>query len=226
MRRTILILMTLLALLPGGTAAIAAAEASDLKKDITLDEILAKVEKRYALSGFTAGFFQSSTIKALNITDTAMGKISIKRPGKMRWIYEAPERQSIITDGTRLWIYHPDDNQVMLGAAPSYFGGGKGASFLTDIREMRATFDISLETSVVPDRYKLKLVPKQKSVDVTHVFVWIATRTWEVSEVATYNTYGDETRMEFSHIEFIDDLPDPLFMFTIPDGTDVVQLDR
>ena len=32
--------------------------------------------------------------------------------------------------------------------------------------------------------------------------------------------------MEFSHIEFIDDLPDPLFMFTIPDGTDVVQLDR
>ena len=218
--------MALLAFLLSGITAIAAEKPSDSKKTVTLEDILKKVEKRYALSGFTAGFFQSSTIKALNITDTAMGKISIKRPGKMRWIYEAPERQSIITDGTRLWIYHPDDNQVMLGVAPSYFGGGKGASFLTDIREMRATFDITLETPEVPDRYKLKLVPKQKSVDVTHVFVWVATRTWEVSEVATYNTYGDETRMEFSHIEFIDDLPDPLFMFTIPDGTDVVQLDR
>lgn len=226
MMRMTLILMTLSTLLFSGAAALWADNASDSKQNITLDEILAKVEKRYALSGFTASFFQSSTLKALNITDTAVGRISIKRPGKMRWIYEAPERQSIITDGTRLWIYHPDDNQVMLGVAPSYFGGGKGASFLTDIREMRATFDISLETPDVPDRYKLKLVPKRKSVDVTHVFVWIATRSWEVSEVATYNTYGDETRMEFSHIEFIDDLPDPLFMFTIPDGTDVVQLDR
>jgi len=226
MHRNTIILMALLAFLLSGITAIAAEKPSDSKKTVTLEDILKKVEKRYALSGFTAGFFQSSTIKALNITDTAMGKISIKRPGKMRWIYEAPERQSIITDGTRLWIYHPDDNQVMLGAAPSYFGGGKGASFLTDISEMKATFDITLETPEVPDRYKLKLVPKQKSVDVTHVFVWVATRTWEVSEVATYNTYGDETRMEFSHIEFIDDLPDPLFMFTIPDGTNVVQLDR
>ena len=226
MHRNTIVLMALLAFLLSGITAIAAEKPSDSKKTVTLEDILKKVEKRYALSGFTAGFFQSSTLKALNITDTAMGKISIKRPGKMRWIYEAPERQSIITDGTRLWIYQPDDNQVLLGVAPSYFGGGKGASFLTDIREMRDTFDITLETPDVPDRYKLKLVPKQKSVDVTHVFVWVATRTWEVSEVATYNTYGDETRIEFSHIEFIDDLPDPLFMFTIPDGTNIIQLDR
>jgi len=216
----------MLALLLGGIPALAADNSPGANESIALEDILKKVEKRYALSGFTAGFFQSSTIKALNITDTAVGKISVKRPGKMRWIYEAPERQSIITDGNRLWIYRPDDNQVMLGVAPSYFGEGKGASFLTDVRVMQSTFDITVETPDVTDRYKLKLVPKQKSIDVTHVFVWIATQTWEVREVATYNTYGDETRLEFSHIEFIDDLPDPLFMFTIPDGTAVVELDR
>ena len=204
----------------------AADKPANTRDKITVADILEKVEKRYALSGFTAGFFQSSTLKALNITDTAVGKISIKRPGKMRWIYEAPERQSIITDGTRLWIYRPEDNQVMLGAAPSYFGAGKGASFLTDIRIMQKTFDISVEKARVPDRHKLKLVPKEKSVDVTHIYVWIATRTWEVAEVATYNTYGDETRLEFSNIEFIDDLPDPLFMFVVPEGVDVVELGR
>ena len=226
MNRHAIILITMLALLLGGIPALAADNSPGANESIALEDILKKVEKRYALSGFTAGFFQSSTIKALNITDTAVGKISVKRPGKMRWIYEAPERQSIITDGNRLWIYRPDDNQVMLGVAPSYFGEGKGASFLTDVRVMQSTFDITVETPDVTDRYKLKLVPKQKSIDVTHVFVWIATQTWEVREVATYNTYGDETRLEFSHIEFIDDLPDPLFMFTIPDGTAVVELDR
>jgi len=201
-------------------------EPANTQGNLTVDDILQKVEKRYALSGFTAGFFQSSTLKALNITDTAVGKISIKRPDKMRWIYEAPERQSIITDGQHLWIYRPDDNQVMLGAAPSYFGAGKGASFLTDIRVMQKTFDISVVKARVPNRHKLKLVPKEKTVDVTHIYVWISPRTWEVAEVATYNTYGDETRLEFSNIEFIDDLPDPLFVFVVPEGADVVELGR
>ncbi len=226
MKRNILILLTLLgfAIIAPGTGL--AEKATGPTPDLPLGEILDNIEKRYALSGFTAAFFQSSTLKALNITDTAMGNISIKRPGKMRWIYEVPERQSIITDGTRLWIYRPDDNQVMLGSAPSYFGGGKGASFLTDIRVMKKSFTITVEKPETAHRHKLKLIPKQKTADITHVLVWISTRTWEVAEVATYNTYGDETRLEFSKIEFIDDLPDPLFMFTIPDGVDVVQLDR
>ena len=226
MNRNTLILITLFTFLFGRANAVSAEKPAELKTNITLDEILEKVEKRYSLSGFTAGFFQSSTLKALKITDTAVGKITIKRPGKMRWIYEAPEPQSIITDGNRLWIYRPDDNQVMLGVAPSFFGGGKGASFLTDIRVMKKTFDITVETPDVPDRYKLKLIPKQKTIDITHIFVWVSSKTWDISEVATYNTYGDETRLEFSNIEFIDDLPEPLFMFTIPDGVNVVQLDR
>lgn len=226
MRQNLLPLIMLVTILLCSSMAAADEQSEGAKNKLSVDDILEKVEKRYALSGFTAGFFQSSTLKALNITDTAVGKISVKRPGKMRWIYEAPDRQSIITDGVRLWIYRPDDNQVMLGVAPSYFGAGKGASFLTDIRLMQETFDISLVKARVPNRLKLKLVPKEKTVDVTHIYVWISPQTWEVSEVATYNTYGDETRLEFSNIEFIDDLPDPLFMFTIPEGTDVVELGR
>lgn len=226
MRQNLLPLIMLVTILLCSSMAAADEQSEGAKNKLSVDDILEKVEKRYALSGFTAGFFQSSTLKALNITDTAVGKISIKRPGKMRWIYEAPDRQSIITDGVRLWIYRPDDNQVMLGVAPSYFGAGKGASFLTDIRLMQETFDISLVKARVPNRLKLKLVPKEKTVDVTHIYAWISPQTWEVSEVATYNTYGDETRLEFSNIEFIDDLPDPLFMFTIPEGTDVVELGR
>lgn len=226
MGRNALILTIAIALLFLSSHVTADDKSANTQVSLTVDAILEKVEKRYALSGFTAGFFQSSTLKALNITDTAVGKISIKRPDKMRWIYEAPERQTIITDGTRLWIYRPEDNQVMLGVAPSYFGAGKGASFLTDIRVMKETFDISVVQARVPNRHKLKLVPKEKSVDVTHIFVWINTNTWEVAEVATYNTYGDETRLEFSNIEFIDDLPDPLFVFVIPEGVDVVELGR
>ena len=112
----------------------------------TLSQIMKGIEKKYALSGFSARFFQSSTIKAMDITDTASGRLLIKHPGMMRWEYEEPDRQIIISDGFQLWIYRPDDNQVMIGKAPAFFGDGKGASFLSDISRIRENFTISLET--------------------------------------------------------------------------------
>ena len=75
----------------------------------------------------------------------ASGKVYIKYPGMMRWEYEKPDRQIIITDADKLWIYRPEDNQVMTGKAPTFFRDGKGASFLSDIRLIRQKFDISLE---------------------------------------------------------------------------------
>ncbi|MCP3953826.1 MAG: hypothetical protein GY697_16650, partial [Desulfobacterales bacterium] len=63
MRRNTITLIILIAFLLAGLPAVAADNPADAKKDITLDDVLKKVEKRYALSGFTADFFQSSTLK-------------------------------------------------------------------------------------------------------------------------------------------------------------------
>ena len=87
-----------------------------------LDTLISKIEQRYTLSGFTAKFDQYSTIKSMDITDTAGGMLYIRRPGKMRWEYEKPEPQIIISDGIQLWIYRPSDNQVIIGKAPVFFG--------------------------------------------------------------------------------------------------------
>ena len=83
-----------------------------------LDRILEGMEQKYANSSFSAKFLQQSTIKAMELTDSATGKVYVMHPGKMRWEYEQPDRQIIITDGYKLWIYRPEDNQVMTGAAP------------------------------------------------------------------------------------------------------------
>jgi outer membrane lipoprotein carrier protein len=103
----------------------------------TLDKILDNVEKRYASSGFSAKFDQTSTLRAVQITDTASGKAYFQYPGNMRWEYETPDKQYIITNNDFLWIYSPADNQLMKGNASQYFGDGKGASFLSDISLLR-----------------------------------------------------------------------------------------
>lgn len=191
-----------------------------------IEKILSGIEKRYAGKGFRAKFFQESMLKAMMISDTAEGRLIVKRPGKMRWEYLIPDKQTIITNGKSMWIYRPADKQVMVGKAPEFFSGGKGAGFLSDIRQIRNHFKVQLQTSKSPDHFRLRLLPKSPTADLADIILLVNRSDFLVQQVLTYNSYGDETRIEFSDYQFNRNPKDSLFTFVIPDGTDVVQIDR
>jgi outer membrane lipoprotein carrier protein len=197
-----------------------------VESDLPLEQILDRMEKHYTGNNFQAEFIQESTVKAMDITDFASGKIFVRYPGKMRWEYEKPEKQVIITDGIKLWIYRPADNQVMAGSAPAFFSDGKGASFLSDITLVRKKFNISLGESKDDFFYELKLKPLEKTLDVTDIRLSVTKNTFTVIRVITYNSYGDENRIELLNHRFKADLQDSLFSFEAPEGTDVLQLDQ
>ncbi len=197
----------------------------DNKPELTVDEIIDRIEKRYGRTGFLAGFEQKSTLKALQITDTAKGKAFFKYPGMMRWEYDTPEKQWIITDGSTLWIHRPDDNQVMIGSASSYFGDGKGASFLSDIKLIRQSFNVAVEKKEGVEHHLLKLWPKEKNFDLSVIYLSISKKRFDVVEVVTYNSYGDKTLIEFSDLSFRPDMDPALFTYEVSDGVDILSLD-
>jgi outer membrane lipoprotein carrier protein len=201
---------------PGGTSAAGDAEI--------LEEIMSGVEKRYAGEGFEARFRQESTLKAMDITDTAEGSLLIKRPDKMRWEYETPEKQLVITNGDELWIFRPTDNQVMIGSAPEFFRGGKGASFLSDIRRIRRHFMVSLADASEGRDYVLKLVPRDETIDLVSILLRISARDFTVIDVTTTNSFGDETFIALDRYRFNLKPDDDAFLFHIPEGADVVHL--
>ncbi|MCP4353002.1 MAG: outer membrane lipoprotein chaperone LolA [Desulfobacterales bacterium] len=197
------------------------------KASLSLDDIMDRVEKRYAGSGFSARFDQKSTIKAMEITDTAHGKLFVKRPDMMRWEYEAPEKQIIMTDGDTLWIYRPADKQVMTGKAPAYFGSGKGASFLSDIRAVRKQFIVSLEKKDDSVFYVLKLVPMEKKFDISAIYLSISKENFDVVKIATYNAYEDETLIVMGNFQFNQEFDNAMFNFAIPPGgVDILRLEE
>ena len=196
------------------------------ESDLTLEQILDRMEKHYAGNSFTAQFIQESTVQAMEITDFASGRILARHPGKMRWEYEKPEQQIIITDGFKLWIYRPADNQVMTGSAPAFFSDGKGASFLSDITLVRKKFNISLDESKDDFFYELKLQPLEKTLDVTDIRLSVTKNTFTVVRVVTYNSYGDKNHIEFLNHAFNAKLDDSLFSFETPEGADVLQMDE
>ena len=191
-----------------------------------LDYILKELEKRYTGSQFSADFLQESTIKAMEITDFASGRVYVRYPGMMRWEYEKPERQAIITDGHKLWIYRPMDNQVMTGNAPVFFRDGKGASFLSDIRLVRQKFTITSHQPEGENLYELRLVPREKTLNISQIRLYIVPRAFTIARIVTLDDYGDDTRIDIVNTQFNVELDPGLFKFDIPKGADVQKIDE
>src|SRR5476649_1783751 len=61
---------------------------------------------------------------------TERGHVLVKKPGKMRWEYTAPEKKLFISDGVRIYSYVPEDKQVVVGAVPKDDQAGAPILFL------------------------------------------------------------------------------------------------
>lgn len=192
----------------------------------TIQEILDTLGNRFNAADFSAHFSQESTLKAMDITDTAKGKVWFKHPGMMRWEYETPEKYIIITDGKTLWIYRPEDNQVVIGDAMTYFSSGKGASFLSNFKLVKEAFTVSFGKPENDSQYTLKLIPHQKQLDLSEILLNIDKQSFEIDSVVSINAYGDKTRITFSDLTFEPNSNASLFHFQPPAGADIVKLDQ
>ena len=194
---------------------------------ITASELLKQIEQTYGCGSFQARFDQTSTLKAMDITDTASGRAYFMEPGKMRWEYVEPEAQQIITDGNRLWIYKPQENQVLTGDVSALFGEGQGVSFLAAIGTIEEKNQVSIDHERQKEGYyTLKLVPDKKTADITAIYFYVSKQSGLVEELETVNAYDDITRIVLSDIRLGGTIDSSLFTFTPPEGADVMLLDQ
>ena len=194
------------------------------RNNIVLEKLLSRIEKKYSNRDFSVDFTQISNLKAINVTDKAYGKAFFRYPGRMRWKYQFPEKNEIITDGDNLWIYRPGENQVVKGKSKNFFVTGSGGAFLSDISMMRKFYRLSIE-KFDNSFINLLMIPKKKMPDVASIHIRILRGNYEINRIITSNIYGDTTELEFSNIKF-KKLDDSLFKFIIPAGTDIILMNK
>ncbi|MEE4365441.1 MAG: outer membrane lipoprotein carrier protein LolA [Desulfotignum sp.] len=185
--------------------------------------ILDGIEERYAGKSFSADFFQTSTLAALDIEETASGKALFSHPGKMKWQYLSPERHDIITNGTDLWIYRPEENQVMQGDAVRFFQSGAGGAFLSDISLIRKNYTVSVKEAT-DDWVELLLEDQADNPDIQRIIIRVSRSRFLISSVTTENAFGDTTHFAFTDIRF-QSIPDERFDFTIPSGVNILDME-
>jgi len=189
-------------------------------------DILHRVQQRYAAGDFMADFVQESNLQAMGMVDTAKGQLCFGSPGTMRWHYQAPEEYFIVTDGDTVWLYRPEDNQVIVGRAIDYFGGRKGSDFFSNPDELSKDFVVGLAPKELQEesRYVLRLVPRREQPDISEFYLFVSRATYDITETVTSNAFGDKTTIRFHNYRFNQGLDPSIFLFKIPDGTEVLNL--
>lgn len=191
------------------------------------ETIMKKVEARYDCESLSADFTQTSIFEQMDIEDTAHGRVMFKQPDKVRWEYKTPYPQLIVSDGDALWIYKPEENQVIVGRAEVLMGQGGGASFLADIFSIRGKFVTHMADSREKEGcYVLRLEPKDAIEQVSVVYLYISRQTYDIVEVETKNAFGEVTRITFDNIELDAAIADDRFVFDIPIDADIIAMDQ
>src|SRR5260370_33141721 len=80
-------------------------------------EIASRMESRYRSARTLQATFLERYTESGRLLRSEAGTASFRRPGKMRWEYERPEKNLFLVDGKTAWFYVPADHTVTRVAA-------------------------------------------------------------------------------------------------------------
>src|SRR5262245_42273149 len=194
-----------------------------------LDQVVAGVESAYGkITDLRAEFSQVAHNKSLGQDIKAEGIVFLKKGGKMRWDYKSPSPQQIVSDGTSLWVYTSELNQVNKGSAPKALAGPAG-SFLAGLGRVRDEFNVRFlnpaNKTDASGRFVLDMTPKAPTPLLTRLVLSVAPMDYIVRQAVSYDQTQHTVTSTFTTVAMNPGLAGSLFTFTPPPGAAVVPLD-
>ena len=185
----------------------------------------AKVQQRYnGIKDIQGDFVQSYEGGVLRTKTTERGTVAIKRPGRMRFSYNKPERKEFVSDGSRLYTYLVADKQVIVSPAPGPDQGDIPAMFLTGQSDLARDYTPTFTDlpGSAPGLITLKLVPKRRSADYESIGIGVDPKSLQIQFITAVDTQGGRSSFSFTNLKENRGLSDKDFEFHMPRGVDVV----
>jgi outer membrane lipoprotein carrier protein len=192
---------------------------------LALGAVVADVQKRYdGAADFRGRFSQTLTSAALGRKTISSGEVAFKKPGRMRWDYEKPDKSTYVTDGGVLWLYEPDDRQAFKQELKSS-QLPSALAFLIGKGKLATEFDIAFvdKSPYATGRdYVLSLSPKVPQPQVKSILFVVDPRTFDVRESVITDAQGNVNDVVFADIRINTRVPETLFHFSPPAGVRVI----
>ena len=187
-----------------------------------LAEAVKRLQERYeSTKTLTADFQQIVESPTLSGTLESKGTLAFEKPNRMRWDYAAPDKQLVVGDGETLWIYQPEERQVIKAPFTEAFQTSTPITFLAGLGQLERDFATSLEREDA-ERWVLRLVPR-KDEGLGALTLMVRKTDATIEEARVTDALGTTTRLRLSAEKRNERLDPGLFRFTPPAGVDVVR---
>jgi outer membrane lipoprotein carrier protein len=205
----------------------------------------AKLEARYRGAHTLAATFLERYSESGKVIRSEAGIAYFRRPGKMRWEYESPERNLFMVDGRTAWFYVPADHTVT--RAPAKQSNDWRTPFALLAGEMKLSRvcvrvePTTAEKPGVPGNDVLycplrgeessaksaagAAVDTQESSPDQSVYLEIVSATGDLARVLVREKGGVEIEFKFADWRFDPPIADSLFRFEVPRGVAIVNAD-
>jgi outer membrane lipoprotein carrier protein len=204
-------------------------------------ELASRLEARYRGAKTLQATFLERYAENGSVVRTEAGTVYFRRPGKMRWEYERPERDLFLVDGKTAWFYVPADHTVT--RVPARQSG--------DLRTPLALLAGQMKISRVCSHVKfadaekplaegdavLRCLVRGEKRDAARsnepenalgarandaVFFEVARDSGELARLIVRQAGGIEVEFRFENWRFDPAIPDVMFRFDPPAGVAIV----
>lgn len=162
------------------------------------------------------GQFQQQIIEGNGLSDeeSRSGDFWVERPDKIRWHYRQPYEQLIVADGTNVWLFDPDLEQVLVRELKPDSDDVAGL-LLGSGDDLAQRFDV---TAMGENRYRLLPLATESVIEQ----VVIEFKQQLIVSLEVSDKLGVTSRFEFLNLQSNNDIDPEQFHFIPPNGVDIV----
>jgi outer membrane lipoprotein carrier protein len=202
----------------------------------------AKLEARYRGAHTLSATFLERYSESGQVVRSEAGVAYFRRPGKMRWEYESPEKNLFLVDGKTAWFYVPADHTVTRAPARQSTDWRTPLALLAgEMKLSRVCARLDSTTAEKPDtpgntvlycplrgqeRPPLSAAgaaaETQEASPDQSVYLEIAPSTGDLARVLVREKGGVVVEFKFADWRFDPPVADAYFRFDVPPGVAIV----
>ncbi len=151
----------------------------------------------------------------------SQGVFYLERPGRFRWDYSEPENQQIIADGSQIWLFEPELEQVSVQSQSSALKGTPALLLISG-----EPVEKHFEVIDIGDRQGMgwvELIPRDQESQFTRILLAFVDDELRRMEMA--DKFGQITRFQFYDISSNPVFTEGFFRFEPPWGVDIFRQD-
>lgn len=172
------------------------------------------------INAMRADFTQIITDKNAKQIQQSVGRMAMQRPGKFRWEVKKPMMQLVITNGTRLWIYDPDLEQVTIRMLTKEVGESPAMLLTNPNVTLGKDYRVESIKSSGKDLQWFSLTPKNQNSMFAKIKLGFDKN--QIREMELQDHLGHTTAIAFYNIAMNPILSATLFSFKPPKNVDVI----